>query len=955
MADMQPLRLQVIEQINSRDATLNYDSKLVNGLIEQGQIGMRAVKRAGYSLAFQGEGGTGQGIYNYNGTLYGVSSDFLNQYGGDATIAPVQIQSNAAFSARQGAAVAGFLGQLYLFGGVNASGVLSDAWTSIDGITWNPLSGAPANRSYGKAIVLNNVLFLMGGLNSAGTYLNDVWSTPDGVTWTEVTANAPWGGRTDFEVQLFNGSIYLAGGQGYPGPNSGVPNSGLWHDVWTTPDGTNWTVQNPSCPWIGRRRFGFFNVGTTMYVLGGFMGFGTTNTTFQNAVSDQWASTNNGVTWTRVNTNPFNVGGCPMYPFTVITSIGIGAVYGTGVTVTNGASGGGAAAYAYTDSTEGESNNIFNDYSEVKTVTFTTVGSGYTTPCTFVCNNEGTSIPAVGYAFMDGTSVSGGRSGEVVYDPTSGLYYFFTTYINGAQSNEIWTAPDGVTWTLFTSAPGYATRSMIPVVYGDIFIIGGYNSTANTYYNDVWALEAGSTSYPLSPTVPNEFYNFNQTSNGLATPYLVFKSAHQGYYFSAALASLNRITSANYPAVTVYGLVYLDTTFYVMDPNGKIWGSNLNDPTNWTALNEIAIQNEPDGGVGIAKVGPYLVGFGQWSCEFFYDNANAAPGSPLSANSTLAYQVGCAVGRSICEMEGSVIWVGQTSTEGAKVYVMQGYTPVVVSTPFVDRIIQNDPLTLVQSFATTHFGHPLYVLTLLTTGVTLVYDFGSQDWYTWWSSTPAAPVTVTSISVAPLSSSTYALALASTAPLSHGLQDGDPVVISNTVQPQYTGLFNVTVTGAQTFQYVISATATPETYATVQSWQTGPFLPIDSAELTDVGYMQDPSNGNVYALSYATGSDNGNPIDFNVVTPRWDGGVMAKKFIRRVSIVGDATSSNVMVRRSETDYQNWMPYRMIWMQASWPFASALGMTTRTAFQLRHTAFTPQRLEALEIEIETGVA
>jgi hypothetical protein len=951
MADQAPLRLQVIEQINSRDTTLNYDSKLVNGLVEQGQLGPRAVKRAGYSIAFEGEGGTGQGIVNYNGTLYGVSADFLNQYGGDASIAPVQIQPNAAFGPREGAAIAGFLGQLFLIGGDNGIGMLlNDAWTSIDGITWNPLVGAPAGRTYGKAIVLNNVLFVMGGQAASGAFLHDVWSTPDGVTWTEVTASAPWGGRADFEVQLFNGAIYLAGGQGLPSP-SGIPSDGLWHDVWTTPDGTNWTAQNKSCPWIGRRRFGFFNVGTTMYVLGGFMGNGS-NTNFQNAVSDQWASTNNGVTWTRVNTNPFEVGGCPMYPLTVITSIGLGEVYGTGATVTNGVGGSGAAAYAYVDDGDQGADDI--NYYQVKTVTFTTVGSGYTTPCTFVCNAQGAGIPAVGYAFMDGSSVSGGRAGEVVFDTTNSLYYFFTTYINGAQSNEIWTSPDGVTWTLFTSAPGYATRSMQAIVYGDVFIIGGFSSATSTAFNDVWALEAGSTSFPLNPTVSNEFYNFNQTSNGLATPYLVFKSAHQGYYFSAALASLNRITSANYPAVTVYGLVYLDTTFYVMDPNGKIWGSNLNDPTNWTALNEIAIQNEPDGGVGIAKVGPYLVGFGQWSSEFFYDNANAAPGSPLSANSTLAYQVGCACGRSICEMEGSVIWVGQTSTEGAKVYVMQGYTPVVVSTPFVDRIIQNDPLTLAQSFATTHFGHPLYVLTLLTTGVTLVYDFGSQDWYTWNSSVPATPVTATSLSVLSLSTPTYATAVVSTAPLSHGLQDGDPVNISGTVQPQYSGFYNVNVIDSMTFQYTISATATPETFATIQSWTITPYQPIDSAELTDVDYMQDPSNGNVYALTYGTGSDNGNPIDFNIVTPRWDGGVMWKKFIRRVSIVGDATSSNVLVRRTETDYQNWMPYRMINMQASWPFANSFGMTTRTAFQLRHTAFTPQRLEALEIETETGV-
>jgi hypothetical protein len=497
-------------------------------------------------------------------------------------------------------------------------------------------------------------------------------------------------------------------------------------------------------------------------------------------------------------------------------------------------------------------------------------------------------------------------------------------------------------------------------VFGNIWIIAG-STGGTTFYNDVWDLGVGTTMFALSPTVAGEFYNFNQTNTGIATPLLVFKSAHQGYYFNAALATLTRITDPDYPAVTVSGLVFLDGVFYVMSPDGKIWGSAIEDPSNWTALNEIAIQNEPNGGVGIAKCGTYLVGFGQWSCEFFYDNANPSPGSALSANQALAYQVGCANGRSIVEMQGTNIWIGQTSTEGAKVYMFQGYAPTVISTPFIDRIIQNDPLTQVYAFATSHFGHPCYVMTLVSSGVTLVYDFTMQFWYTWTSALPTPAINLTALSVDPLYTDSYARVTASTAPNQHGINDGDPVVVSGTGLA-YDGYTSVNVVDAFTLQYNIGGFAAPTGSGQVQGYSFGYYRAVDGHELgnTSIGsiggsvFVQDPLNGQVYVVTYNTGSDYNNPVDFNVVTQRWDGGVMTDKFITRAGLVADMTSSFMQLRHTENDYQTWSLYRSVNMQSTWPFLSNMGKAHRTAYQIRHTAFTPQRVEAIELDFEVGV-
>lgn len=960
MAAQDNKRLQVVERLETRDATMAYDSKVINGIVEQGQDSLRAIKRGGLSVAYTGVDGKGQGIYGYNGTLYGVSGDFLNKYSSAGSAVPTLVTSASAFGARDGAAGVGFLGQLWIIGGNNASGLLNDAWTSIDGITWTQNTSVPAavcDRTGAKAIVLSGVLYLMGGQNAAGAFLRDVWSTPDGLTWTQLLVNAPWGGRADFELLVVGSNIYLAGGQGFNANNT-APTPGLWHDVWTTTNGTAWQQQNGACPWIGRRRFGFYSVGATLYVLGGIVG-SPNFTTFNNAVTDLWSSPDFGITWVRVNGNAFGVGACPMLPQTVVTSEGLGEPYGSAVNVVNGTSGTGAAAQRFVVGDDDLYEQEWCDYYDAPMISFTTVGSGYTTPCAVTDKANGDNIFFLAYGFMDGTSVSGGRGGEVVFN--NGLYFYFTTEINGAQANEVWTSPDGVAWTLLTAIPGYATRSMQVFVYGNIWIVGG-SSSGTTFYNDVWTQGIGTTAFALTPTVAGEFYNFNQTNSGIATPLLVFKAAHEGYYFNAALSTLTKITNSNYPAVTVFGLVFLDGVFYVMDPNGKIWGSGIEDPSTWTALNEIAIQNEPNGGVGIAKCGTYLVGFGQWSCEFFYDNANPAPGSALSANQALAYQVGCAVGRSIVEMQGTIIWIGQTVTEGAKVYMFQGYTPTIISTPFVDRVLQNDPLSTVYCFSTSHFGHPCYVMTLVTSGVTLVYDFVMQFWYKWTSATAGTPVVISSITTDPYFTSNSGVATLSTAPNAHGMSDGDPAVVSGTGSTVYNGYYSFNVVDQFTLSYAVGGSDVTATAGSLATFVFGMYNGVAGIELASnsvgsVGgsvFVQDPSNGNVYVVTYNTGSDYGNPVDFNVVTQKWDGGVMREKQITRCALVADMTSSLMQIRHTENDYQSWSLYRNVNMQSQWPFLSNMGTAHRTAYQIRHTAFTPQRVEAIELDFEVGV-
>lgn len=180
----------------------------------------------------------------------------------------------------------------------------------------------------------------------------------------------------------------------------------------------------------------------------------------------------------------------------------------------------------------------------------------------------------------------------------------------------------------------------------------------------------------------------------------------------------------------VTGAVFLDSTMYVATQAGRIYGSHLNDPTSWNALNYISAESEPDNLVGITKHLNYILGFGEWSTDFFYDAGNAV-GSPLSVSQSYKSEIGCANGDSIVQFEQTVAWIGKSKTTGPAIYMMDGVSPLKVSTPYIERILGNSTLNDVKAYSFKFNGHMFYVLTLHDLNMTMVYDVNEKQWYQW--------------------------------------------------------------------------------------------------------------------------------------------------------------------------------------------------------------------------------
>ena len=153
--------------------------------------------------------------------------------------------------------------------------------------------GRPATwgfRSNPGTVVFNNQIFVCGGFNiTLGTCFNDVWSTPDGTNWTNISLDRAgsdiWGTRTNHMTLATNNGIYVMGGED-------TPTSTFYADVWYSADGVAWQQLNAAAPWGARTNASVFWFNNNIWVVGGLDSGGT-------ALNDAWSRPPMALPWTQ--------------------------------------------------------------------------------------------------------------------------------------------------------------------------------------------------------------------------------------------------------------------------------------------------------------------------------------------------------------------------------------------------------------------------------------------------------------------------------------------------------------------------------------------------------------------------------------------------------------------------------------------------------------------------------
>ena len=464
-------------------------------------------------------------------------------------------------------------------------------------------------------------------------------------------------------------------------------------------------------------------------------------------------------------------------------------------------------------------------------------------------------------------------NGFVEQDATDGEYWIFKRLgVGGASifpSNPAG-YPQGAYFYSYNTTPGFFLTQIYSVIGGNILV-----NTSNVG--------------PISPGLQCYFETVNSNPQTV-----VIMNSLEAVIYTPSTGAFAQIVDANYPTVACPGWAYLDGTLYVMDYSGNIWGSKtVNNAAVWDGLNVVPASTKADQGVFLATQLTYVVAFKQWTTQIFYDALNAT-GSPLSPVPDAQIPFGCYHPGSVQKIDEILIWITSNQTISPQIAIMENLSPSIVSTPSVDRILDNVLINVgipiagdmsLYSWTLKHAGHRFYGLTLAANNLTLVYDIDQKYWSVW----------------------TDAF--------------GNYWPIGN-------------------FTYIPSNTGT-----------TGKHI----AQLMNTAY---PGNqGSLYPVDgdYEYPNDFGKVPAVDIYTPNVNGGTVRRKVLNMLYFEADQTPGSILqARYSDNDYKDWSNFRSIDLNQEKPFLDNEGTFQNSrAYHFRHQCNTRFRIKASELQLDIG--
>lgn len=586
------------------------------------------------------------------------------------------VDMTQAFSAGTGQGILRYASQNWAVIGDNL--VTSTSYSNgADGTAWTAtVLGPPYTRQWAASAYFNGRWYVNGGYNGTLTNLGDTWSTADGVTWRNDAVSTPFGTRFLHRFVVFQNKLWCIGGV-----QSDTTFGQFWthyNDVWSSPDGVTWTLETGSAAFLPRCGHALMVFGNNLYVCGGrglLINF-----------DDVWSSPN-GKTWTRVATAPWGQRWDMGY-----------AVFNNKMFVAGGQVAGVTQNNVYSSSDGGA------NWGLESAAAFASAREAFTI---LVYNNKMWMI--------------GG------YNPATITYFndvYSTTTGTGAWT-AVGTVPQNIQGYVAAVIP--SPYSTAPVKSFSIAYTQGKSDFAYPTQGRIATLNTTiGTSTALSPTTNNLQYQLTSYQQGRS---MLIKNPTNLWVMNAG--GVVKVNDQGYPASTVPGIVNLGGFVYVMDPTGLIYNCALDDPTTWPSLNVLGADFDDDAGVCLARYLNYLVAFGTYSTQLFYD-AGLSPGSPLQPYLNANMKIGCADAATVAAIENTLVWVSNTREGERKVMVMNGITPTPISTTFVEKFLGN--LNNIQGVLVSLSGHQFYVLNVTNGDIpapSLVFDFSTKRWVNW--------------------------------------------------------------------------------------------------------------------------------------------------------------------------------------------------------------------------------
>lgn len=155
-----------------------------------------------------------------------------------------------------------------------------------------------------------------------------------------------------------------------------------------------------------------------------------------------------------------------------------------------------------------------------------------------------------------------------------------------------------------------------------------------------------------------------------------------------------KIIDGDFPTTATGAFVELDGYIFIGTSNGRIYNSDLNSITSWSATNYIAVNMQADGSVALAKFKNQIVAFGRNHIEFFY-NAGNPSGSPLGRTEQAMLRIGSYSTNNIVAFRDWIFFIGQdTGYENAGVWMLEGFTAKRLTNIPLTRMLGQDVASL---------------------------------------------------------------------------------------------------------------------------------------------------------------------------------------------------------------------------------------------------------------------
>lgn len=255
-------------------------------------------------------------------------------------------------------------------------------------------------------------------------------------------------------------------------------------------------------------------------------------------------------------------------------------------------------------------------------------------------------------------------------------------------------------------------------------IISAFGGTNSTIYDSTTSLGAITG---MATGITETFVS--------TTPTLVISSTdNTAWYYDVATGSATKITDVDFPGnagLTLAGtFAHIDGYACIMDATGKLWASDLNSVTAWTATSFGSANSYPDKGIGCVRHRNFIMCFGSESVEFFY-NAGLTP-FPFAKNQSMTQKVGCISAKAIAQIADTTFWCGSSPQGGLSIFQYDSGISRI-STPEIDAILILVGTENITLSSIRFYGRSFVVVKIGASA--LVYCIEEKQWSEWTSST----------------------------------------------------------------------------------------------------------------------------------------------------------------------------------------------------------------------------